>query len=350
MDAMNWRLHRGSLRDVHPRWLGMGVLLMGSFLAQIGCAPPPPPPPPAKAQAKTLAGLGDSKDAELVTSTSTLSFPSSGYGEFNTVVSSGRIKLTTDPAATEVRVTTTIELRAPTQALGEAYLKEVTPEGTQSGEVLNFRVEVPRQWRNVNFANRPGSMAVHLDITLPESMPVDLTVVHGPILTTGDLARCAMKTSNGDIIIEGVIRDRMRLEAENGKIVATMGDVPSGSIVVMNGSLDLKYAGTGIPLDSQLTLSSSNGDIAAELMPIGDGRAAIHVGNGSATASIASASTAGMSLVATNGTVTLNGAPTRIISQSASEVRANLGTPVGSLIINVSNGTIDLTLKDKPDL
>jgi|GEM_PF-6206587 len=345
MDAMHWRLHHGT-SEFPSGLLGILLLLIGPSLAQIGCAAPPPPPPPGKAQAQSLAGLGDSKEAVLVTSTITLNFPVENYQEFRAVVDSGRIQLTTDPAATDIRVTSTIELRAPTKALGDAYLKEVKPEGTPSGDALSFRVEVPQQWRNVNFANRPGSMSVHLDVTVPESLGVDLTVVHGPLFTTGNLSKAMLKTSNGDITANGIIRGRIQIEAENGKVVATMGDIPSGSVVVKNGSLELKYAGTGQPLDSQLTLSSSNGDITAELMPIGEGNLSIHIGNGNATASIASTSTAGVSLVATNGSVKLTGTPTTMISQSASEVRANLGTPVGSLQINVTNGIIDLTLLD----
>lgn len=321
------------------------LLLLGHLFALSGCGTPPPPPPPAKSQASKLANLGDVKGAETARTELTSNFPAASLRRLQVLVDVGRIQLTTDLEATDIRISSVVELRAPKKELADAYLKEIAPDSQQDGDNLVYRIKTPQQWRNANFANRPGSMSVFMTITVPARMALDLQILNGPLLITGDLQEAQLKTVNGPITIDGVIRGRSGIDATNGTVTATIGDVESLSVSVSNGDARLLSAATR-PLEGHFSMSVSNGSADIEFPAVSTGKITASVGNGSLKGTAPRNSSSTLILDCTNGTMDLIGEPSVMISRSESAIRAQLGDPLGEIRLSVLNGPLTLELVD----
>lgn len=327
------------------------LMLMGLLIGAISCNPPPPPPPPASripAASPSQPRPRDSKSTAEVIRTDTVVLPlDTGARIFSVSVDMGRIELTTDPAATEIRCAATLRLRAPSQQLAEDYAKEVRFAGNSDGETLTFTTHIPQQWRQANFANRPGGMEVDLVITGPPGINWQLSVGTGPLRVRGTLGEARLETRNGPLDAGDGIDGVCSLEARNGNLTAVIRHAPRVSAVATNGNLKVDFIGTK-PFGGFYTATASNGNAEIVLPPIGtNATVSLHSGNGNLAVRMPRQSTTSISADSTNGQVEIIGAVDRIGAQTANSFRGLLGNPLSEVTLNAVNGNVRLELLEE---
>jgi len=226
----------------------------------------------------------------------------------------------------DVEVRAIKNARAESTEEAERLLEQIRIVCEETGDALEFEVDVPRRWNRRGYAN--------LEMRIPRGLAVDVTASNGKVSIHGVRGQVHTRSSNGSVHIEDVTGD-IEIATSNAKVSCsnTCGRLLARS---SNGKIELlNHSGS-------MDASTSNGLIRAALDKVGKEGVQLATSNGRIVLELPADVDAEIDIRVDNGVIRNERELCRSSRASNGQIRGRLGAG-GSLIkLRTSNGSISL--------
>ncbi|MBW2500573.1 MAG: DUF4097 family beta strand repeat protein [Deltaproteobacteria bacterium] len=217
-------------------------------------------------------------------------------------------------------------VRADCPDLAEKLLDAVSIQHSNSGDVLEIEVQIPRRCSRTAVA--------HLDIHLPRQTTVALTSTNGKICLDGLERPIRARSSNGSVSINEVQGD-IDVTTANAKVTCrcTRGRLHARS---SNGKIEVgRHVGS-------IDASTSNGVIRASLEALGEEGVSLATSNGRIVLELPYPSDADVDMKVENGVIRNDLELADSTGDVRGRIRGRLGKGGTPIRLRTSNGTVSL--------
>jgi hypothetical protein len=175
-----------------------------------------------------------------------------------------------------------------------------------------------------------------LDITLPETVSVNVSSSNGAMNVTGMIRGVEAHTSNGPITVESV-RGTINLHSSNGSVMMANSIGPA-TVQTSNGAVTLSnHLGSA-------NVHTSNGRIDASIVALASGEAAtLRTSSGKVALDLPSNQSFSFDAVTSNGEVKVTGYSVNYQINEKTHKSGTVGSgPYAQVTINSSNGSVEI--------
>lgn len=247
-------------------------------------------------------------------------FPFAAGGDIVIESTNGRIVVEAWDRS-DVRVQITREVRASTDEMAKALLRELKADVAVHPGEIRIESVFPKKQKVVGFWDLIGhgvqSMNIHYYLQVPRQASLDLNTSNGAIRVRAVHGRIVVATNNGDVDVAGV----------RGTLVAS----------TRNGEVRLAR------IEGATNASTTNGSIAAEMAALPDrGRMEMTTTNGNIELALPRDLHAELEAETTNGRVNINYRLTTQGTINSKRIRGTIGGGGVRIELQTTNGNIDV--------